>query len=184
MKYGYARVSTDDQSAALQFAALKRPDARRFSRDEGLSGARPSARHCSVASRLCAPSPDLKLANRELGNVEGIGQDGRTSLKIDGGRYHPAHVCRLLHSLVTWGAVILRISCELTGNAHPGLKPALILLPYAGVETPASLRNGAFPQLVKPYPFKARRTNAGSSDSPPQRAKTARRGPGSAALCS
>jgi DNA invertase Pin-like site-specific DNA recombinase len=24
MKYGYARVSTDDQSAALQFAALKR----------------------------------------------------------------------------------------------------------------------------------------------------------------
>jgi DNA invertase Pin-like site-specific DNA recombinase len=24
MKYGYARVSTDDQSTALQFAALKR----------------------------------------------------------------------------------------------------------------------------------------------------------------
>jgi len=38
---------------------------------------RPSARPCSVASRLCAPSPDLKLANRELGTVEGIGQDGR-----------------------------------------------------------------------------------------------------------
>jgi ATP-dependent exoDNAse (exonuclease V) alpha subunit len=28
----------------------------------------------------------LKLANRELGTVEGIGQDGRMSLKIDGGR--------------------------------------------------------------------------------------------------
>ena len=46
---------------------------------------RPSARPCSVASRLCAPSPDLKLANRELGTVEGIGQDGRMSLKMDGG---------------------------------------------------------------------------------------------------
>ena len=47
---------------------------------------RPSALPCSVASRLCAPSPDLKLANRELGTVEGIGQDGRMSLKMDGGR--------------------------------------------------------------------------------------------------
>jgi len=47
---------------------------------------RPSARPCSVASRLCAPSPDLKLANRELGTVKGIGQDGRMSLKKDGGR--------------------------------------------------------------------------------------------------
>jgi ATP-dependent exoDNAse (exonuclease V) alpha subunit len=28
----------------------------------------------------------LKLANRELGTVEGIGQDGRMSLKMDGGR--------------------------------------------------------------------------------------------------
>ena len=47
---------------------------------------RPSARPCSVASRLCAPSPDLKPANRELGTVEGIGQDGRMSLKMDGVR--------------------------------------------------------------------------------------------------
>jgi ATP-dependent exoDNAse (exonuclease V) alpha subunit len=28
----------------------------------------------------------LKLANREFGTVEGIGQDGRMSLKMDGGR--------------------------------------------------------------------------------------------------
>jgi len=41
---------------------------------------------CFVASGLYAPSPDLKLANRELGTVEGIGQDGRMSLKMDGGR--------------------------------------------------------------------------------------------------
>ena len=73
---------------------------------------------------------------------------------------------------------------KLTGNAHPGLKPALILLPYAGVETPASLRNGAFPQLVKPYPFKARRTNAGSSTPHPSEQKPLAGDPGSAALCS
>jgi len=51
---------------------------------------RPSALPCSVASRQCAPSPDLKLANRELGTVleikSGIVQDGRMSLKMDGGR--------------------------------------------------------------------------------------------------
>jgi hypothetical protein len=28
MKYGYARVSTDDQTPALQLAALKKPDAK------------------------------------------------------------------------------------------------------------------------------------------------------------
>jgi DNA invertase Pin-like site-specific DNA recombinase len=28
MKYGYTRVSTDDQTPALQLAALKKPDAR------------------------------------------------------------------------------------------------------------------------------------------------------------
>ena len=40
--------------------------------------------------QLTAPSPDLKLANRELRTVleikSGIGQDGRMSLKMDGGR--------------------------------------------------------------------------------------------------
>jgi DNA invertase Pin-like site-specific DNA recombinase len=39
MKYGYARVSTDDQSAALQLAALKRAGCKTLFKDEGLSGA-------------------------------------------------------------------------------------------------------------------------------------------------
>jgi DNA invertase Pin-like site-specific DNA recombinase len=39
MKYGYARVSTDDQSSALQPAALKRAGCRTIFKDEGLSGA-------------------------------------------------------------------------------------------------------------------------------------------------
>jgi DNA invertase Pin-like site-specific DNA recombinase len=39
MKYGYARVSTDDQSPALQLAALKRAGCKTIFNDEGLSGA-------------------------------------------------------------------------------------------------------------------------------------------------
>jgi DNA invertase Pin-like site-specific DNA recombinase len=39
MKYGYARVSTDDQSPALQLAALKQAGCREVFQDEGISGA-------------------------------------------------------------------------------------------------------------------------------------------------
>ena len=39
MKYGNARVSTDDQSAALQLAGLKRAGCKTLFKDEGLSGA-------------------------------------------------------------------------------------------------------------------------------------------------
>jgi hypothetical protein len=56
--------------------------------DEALNMAT-SAKRATVANTqrwITAPSPDLKLANRELGTVEGIGHDGRMSLKMDGGR--------------------------------------------------------------------------------------------------
>jgi len=49
MKYGYARVSTDDQTPALQLAALKRAGCKTVFRDDGLSGAttkRPSLLRC------------------------------------------------------------------------------------------------------------------------------------------
>jgi DNA invertase Pin-like site-specific DNA recombinase len=49
MKYGYARVSTDDQSPALQLAALKRAGCEKVFRDDGLSGAirnRPALLRC------------------------------------------------------------------------------------------------------------------------------------------
>ena len=39
MKYGYARVSTDDQTPALQLAALKKAGCKTLFKDEGLSGA-------------------------------------------------------------------------------------------------------------------------------------------------
>ncbi len=49
MKYGYARVSTEDQTPALQLTALKRPDAKPFVKDDRLSGAttkRPALLRC------------------------------------------------------------------------------------------------------------------------------------------
>jgi Resolvase, N terminal domain len=39
MKYGYARVSTNDQSTALQLAALKWAGCKALFKDEGLSRA-------------------------------------------------------------------------------------------------------------------------------------------------
>jgi DNA invertase Pin-like site-specific DNA recombinase len=49
MKYGYARVSTDDQNPLLQLAALKRSGCKSVFKDEGLSGAtinRPALTRC------------------------------------------------------------------------------------------------------------------------------------------
>src|SRR5580704_2699341 len=49
MKYGYARVSTDDQTPALQLAALKKAGCKTIFKDDGLSGAttkRPSLLRC------------------------------------------------------------------------------------------------------------------------------------------
>src|SRR6202049_56989 len=41
MKYGYARVSTDDQTPALQLAALKKAGCKTIFKDDGISGATP-----------------------------------------------------------------------------------------------------------------------------------------------
>lgn len=49
MKYGYARVSTDDQTPALQIAALNNAGCKTIFKDEGLSGAttkRPALLRC------------------------------------------------------------------------------------------------------------------------------------------
>lgn len=49
MKYGYARVSTDDQNPALQLAALKNAGCKTIFKDDGLSGAttkRPALLRC------------------------------------------------------------------------------------------------------------------------------------------
>ena len=49
MKYGYARVSTDDQNSAMQLTALKRAGCKKIFKDEGISGAttkRPALTRC------------------------------------------------------------------------------------------------------------------------------------------
>ena len=49
MKYGYARVSTDDQTPALQLAALKKAGCKKVFKDDGVSGAttkRPALLRC------------------------------------------------------------------------------------------------------------------------------------------
>ncbi len=49
MKYGYARVSTDDQSSALQLTALQKAGCKTVFKDDGLSGAttkRPALLRC------------------------------------------------------------------------------------------------------------------------------------------
>jgi DNA invertase Pin-like site-specific DNA recombinase len=52
MKYGYARVSTDDQHADMQRTALKKAGCTKIFTDDGISGAttnRPSLRRCLKA---------------------------------------------------------------------------------------------------------------------------------------
>jgi DNA invertase Pin-like site-specific DNA recombinase len=49
MKYGYARVSTDDQTPALQLAALTKAGCKTIFKDDGFSGAttkRPALLRC------------------------------------------------------------------------------------------------------------------------------------------
>ena len=54
MKFGYARVSTDDQNTALQLAALKKAECKTIFKEEGLSGAtakRPALIRCLKSLR-------------------------------------------------------------------------------------------------------------------------------------
>src|SRR5712691_223661 len=49
LKYGYARVSTDDQTPAMQLAALRKAGCKTVFKDDGLLGAtteRPALRRC------------------------------------------------------------------------------------------------------------------------------------------
>jgi conjugative relaxase-like TrwC/TraI family protein len=57
-------------------------------RQQGVSVFREEMRGFSVGDRIqfTAPANELKVANRELGTVENIGEDGRLRLKMDCGR--------------------------------------------------------------------------------------------------
>ena len=68
-------------------------------RQRGVSVFREEMRSFSVGDRiqLTAPVNELKIANRELGTIESIGQDGRLSLKMDSGRAVDLDPRRHLH---------------------------------------------------------------------------------------
>jgi len=86
----YARVKSVD--AEKNLLTVVRADGSELTydprRQQGVSVYREESRSFSVGDRIqfTAPANDLKVANRELGTVEAIGQDGRLSLKMDGGR--------------------------------------------------------------------------------------------------
>ena len=86
----YARVKSVDASNNRLTVERKDGTERSYDprRQQGVSVYREEERAFSAGDRvqLTAPARELKAANRELGTVQGINQDGRLSLKMDGGR--------------------------------------------------------------------------------------------------
>jgi len=86
----YARVKSVD--AEKNLLTVVRADGSELTydprRQQGVSVYREEPRNFSVGDRIqfTAPANDMKIANRELGTVEAIGQDGQMRLKMDGGR--------------------------------------------------------------------------------------------------
>jgi conjugative relaxase-like TrwC/TraI family protein len=86
----YARVTSIDAPHNHITVELKDGTERTYDprRQQGVSVYREEPRCFSVGDRIqfTAPANDLQVANRELGTVVNIGQDGRIGLKMDGGR--------------------------------------------------------------------------------------------------
>ncbi len=86
----YAQVKSIDApknrlTVELQDGTERTYDPRR---QQGVSVFREEMRSFSVGDRIqfTAPANELKVANRELGTIESIDEDGRLRLKMDGGR--------------------------------------------------------------------------------------------------
>jgi conjugative relaxase-like TrwC/TraI family protein len=86
----YAKVTEIDAASNRLTVELKDGTERSYDprRQQGVSVYREEERAFSTGDRvqLTAPSPQLKVANRELGTLEDIGEGGGLSLKMDGGR--------------------------------------------------------------------------------------------------
>jgi conjugative relaxase-like TrwC/TraI family protein len=89
-KGAYAQVKSIDAprnrlTVGLQDGTQSTYDPRR---QQGVSVFREGMRSFSVGDRIqfTAPANELKVANRELGTIESIKEDGRLRLKMDGGR--------------------------------------------------------------------------------------------------
>ena len=86
----YAQVRSIDASNNRLTVLLKDGSERTYDprRQQSVSVYREQERAFSTGDRVqfTAPAQDLKIANRELGTVASIGEDGLLSLKMDGGR--------------------------------------------------------------------------------------------------
>jgi len=86
----YTRVKSIDASNNLLTVVRADGAERTYDprRQQGVSVYREQEKTFSAGDRIqfTAPANDLKIANRELGTIESIGQDGRLGLKMDGGR--------------------------------------------------------------------------------------------------
>jgi len=97
----YAQVKSIDArnnrlTVGLQDGTERTYDPRR---QHGVSVFREEMRNFSVGDRIqfTAPANELKVANRELGTIENIGQGGRLSLKTDSGRAVELDLRKHLH---------------------------------------------------------------------------------------
>ena len=89
-KGAYAQVKSIDAPKNRLTVELQNGKERIYDprRQQGVSVFRQEMRRFSVGDRIqfTAPANDLKVANRELGTIERIGEDGRLRLKMDGSR--------------------------------------------------------------------------------------------------
>jgi ATP-dependent exoDNAse (exonuclease V) alpha subunit len=86
----YAQVKSIDAPSNRLTVELQNGTERTYDprRQQGVSVFREEMRSFSVGDRIqfTAPANELKVASRELGTIESIGEDGRLRLKMDGGR--------------------------------------------------------------------------------------------------
>lgn len=97
----YAQVKSIDAAANRLKVELPDGTERTYDprRQQGVTVYREERRSLSEGDRIqfTAPANDLKVANRELGIIEHIGDDGRLRLKMDSGRTVQLDANRQLH---------------------------------------------------------------------------------------
>ncbi|MDR3799871.1 MAG: MobF family relaxase [Terracidiphilus sp.] len=131
----YARVvSTDPKSNLL---TVEKPDGQQIIYDparlHGISAYREIEREFAVRDRLqfTAPNRELGVANRDLGTVQKIGENGKMTVLMDGGKdrtvtFDPAEMRHFDHGYAvtshsSQGLTSERILVNMDTNVHPEL---------------------------------------------------------------
>ncbi len=100
-KGAYAQVKSIDAPKNRLTVELQDNTRRTYDprRQQGVSVFREEIRSFSEGDRIqfTAPANDLRVANRELGTIESVEEDGRLRLKMDGGRALELDPCRYPH---------------------------------------------------------------------------------------